>query len=263
MSELADERDFLLRSLADLDRERDDGNLDDAQYATLHADYTARAAGVLRAIERGESAATVRPPADRRSRRRAALVWSGVIAFAVLAAVSLSFALGARLPGQLASGNVGTQGGGGQGDAIARLEAAVQARPDDPAPHRALARAYLSQRAYAKALEQFDAVVRIVPDDVEAHAYGGWIVRLAGLPDEGLQRIQRAVDLDASYPDAHFFRGIIYLRDKGDPAAAIPEFQLYLAARPDGAQSDAVRQLLAGAVAATSGGVPSTTTTPR
>ena len=125
------------------------------------------------------------------------------------------------------------------------------------------ARAYLAQQAYAKALEQFDAVVRLVPNDVEAHAYGGWIVRLAGLPDEGLARIQRAVDLDASYPDAHFFRGIIYLRDKGAPAGAIPEFQLYLAARPDGPQSDAVRQLLAGAVAATSGDVPSSTTTPR
>ena len=51
-----------------------------------------------------------------------------------------------------------------------------------------------------------EELVRLVPNDVEAHAYGGWIVRLAGLPDEGLARIQRAVDLDASYPDAHFFR---------------------------------------------------------
>ena len=262
MSDLADERDFLLRSLDDLDRERAEGNLDDAQYASLHADYTARAAAVLRAMEHG-GAIPDDPARDPRATRRRVLTWVGIVGFAVLSAVMLSLALGARLPGQLASGNVGPGGGTTGASPVARLEAAVRARPDDPAPHRALARAYLAQQAYAKALEQFDAVVRLVPNDVEAHAYGGWIVRLAGLPDEGLARIQRAVDLDASYPDAHFFRGIIYLRDKGDPAAAIPEFQLYLAARPDGPQSDAVRQLLAGAVAATSGDVPSSTTTPR
>lgn len=262
MSDLADERDFLLRSLDDLDRERAEGNLDDDRYETLHADYTARAAAVLRALEPGGSA-PAEPTRDARSTRRRVLTWVGVVGFAVLSAVMLSLALGARLPGQLASGNVGSAGGTSAAAAIARLEAAVRARPDDPAPHRALARALLAQQRYAEALEQFDAVLRLAPDDVEAHAYGGWIVRLAGLPDEGLVRIQRAVDLDPTYPDARFFRGIILLRDRNDPAAAIPEFQLYLAARPDGPQSDAVRQLLAGAVAATSGGVPSSTTIPR
>ena len=80
---------------------------------------------------------------------------------------------------------------------------------------------------------------------------------------EADRRPQYAVTVGVRDRDARFFRGIIYLRDRGDPAAAIPEFQLYLAARPDGPQSDAVRQLLAGAVAATSGDVPSSTTTPR
>lgn len=260
MSDLADEREFLLRSLDDLDRERAEGNLDEDRYALLHADYTARAAAVLRAMEAG-GPAPAGPVRDPRATRRRLLTWIGIVGFAAVSAVVLSLAVGARLPGQLASGNVGESGGGTS--PVARLETAVRARPDDPGPHRALARAYLAQQAYAKALEQFDVVLRLVPDDVEAHAYGGWIVRLAGLPDEGLARIQRAVDLDAAYPDARFFRGIIYLRDRGDPAAAIPEFQLYLAARPDGPQSDAVRQLLAGAVAATSGDVPSSTSTPR
>lgn len=261
MSPLADERDFLLRSLADLEAERAAGAIDDETYDTLHADYTARAAAVLRAIERGDERAPT-AEADARAGRLRIGVWIGVVAFAVFAAVSLSFAMGARLPGQFVTGRApggATGAAGATGRAIAVLEARVRAAPEDPEAVKALARAYLAQQEYARALEQFVTLTRLTPDDPEPFAYSGWIARLAGLPDEGLPRIEQAIAIDASYPDARFFRGVILLRDRNDPAAAIPEFQLYLAAEPDGPQSDAVRGLLAQATAAVSGGVPSTT----
>ena len=260
---LANERDFLLRSLSDLDDERDAGNIDTEQYAILHADYTARCAAVLRSISESESGShrAIRSQGDSTqdtsARRRRFAVWVGVVAFALVTAVSLSFAMGARLPGQFVTGPAPSGAAGGA--SLAALEAAVKKSPGDIEAHRSLARAYLSQQRYADGLKEFDEVVRIAPNDTEAQAYGGWILRLAGLPDDGLVRIERALAIDYSYPDAHFFKGIIYLRDKSNPSAAIPEFQLYLAAVPDGGQSAAVRQLLAQAVAATSGGVSSTT----
>jgi tetratricopeptide (TPR) repeat protein len=173
--------------------------------------------------------------------------------------------MGARLPGQFVTGRApgGVSGAAGStARAVAVLEARVQANPSDPKAVKSLARAYLAQQAYAKALEQFVALTKLAPTDPEPFAYSGWIARLAGLPDEGLPRIEQAIAIDAAYADAHFFKGIIMLRDRNDPAAAIPEFQLYLVAAPDGPQSGAVRQLLAQAVAATSGGVPSSTTKP-
>ena len=264
---LVTERDFLLRSLSDLDDERDAGNIDAEQYAILHADYTARCAVVLRAIAGTSSGAGSNKSSQLKAqgdsaqeasaRRRRFAVWVGVVAFAVVTAVSLSFAMGARLPGQFVTGPAPSGSAGGA--SLAALEAAVKKNPADIEAHRSLARAYLSQQRYADGLKEFDEVVKLAPKDTEAHAYGGWILRLAGLPDDGLVRIERALEIDSSYPDAHFFKGIIYLRDKSNPSAAIPEFQLYLAAVPDGGQSAAVRQLLAQAVAATSGGVSSTT----
>lgn len=260
---LANERDFLLRSLSDLDDERDAGNIDEEQYATLHGDYTARCAAVLRSISESESGSrrVTRSQGDSTqdasSRRLRLVVWIGVVAFALVTAVSLSFAMGARLPGQFVTGPAPKGVAGGA--SVTALEAAVKKNPENIEAHRSLARAYLSQQRYADGLKEFDEVVRISPNDTEAQAYGGWILRLAGLPDDGLVRIERALVIDYSYPDAHFFKGIIYLRDKSNPSAAIPEFQLYLAAVPDGGQSAAVRQLLAQAVAATSGGVSSTT----
>lgn len=50
MSALEEDRNFLLRSLEDLEREREAGDLDEADYAALRDDYTARAAAVLRAL---------------------------------------------------------------------------------------------------------------------------------------------------------------------------------------------------------------------
>ena len=50
MSALEEDRDHLLRSLDDLEREREAGDIDDADYVTLRDDYTARAAAVLRAL---------------------------------------------------------------------------------------------------------------------------------------------------------------------------------------------------------------------
>ena len=49
--ELRGERDVLLASLEDLERERDAGDLSEEDYALLRGRYTARAAEVLRALE--------------------------------------------------------------------------------------------------------------------------------------------------------------------------------------------------------------------
>ena len=153
MSSLQDERDFLLRSLDDLESERAAGAIDDETYATLHADYTARAAAVLRAMRRGDDHVATEA-ADARAGRLKVGVWVGVVAFAVIAAVSLSYALGARLPGQLVTGKAPDAMGGAAGTtgrAVAVLEARVKANPTDPKAVKDLARAYLAQQQYAKA----------------------------------------------------------------------------------------------------------------
>ncbi len=57
LAELEEERRFLLRSLADLEREHDAGDVDVDDYQTLRDGYTVRAASVLRSIDDGRSTA--------------------------------------------------------------------------------------------------------------------------------------------------------------------------------------------------------------
>lgn len=82
------------------------------------------------------------------------------------------------------------------------------------------------------AMKLYDTILKRDPTQPVALAYRGWLVRLAGLKNEGLVYVDRAVASDPSYPDAHFFRGMMLWQDKKDPAGAVAEFRLFLANRP-------------------------------
>ena len=96
-----------MRSLDDLELEHESGGIDDESYAELHDDYTARAAAVdpdaarRRRRHAGAGAAARRHGA---SASRSLLV-AGVACSRCSPACRWPYALGARLPGQTASGN--------------------------------------------------------------------------------------------------------------------------------------------------------------
>jgi hypothetical protein len=112
--ELEDERTFLLRSLEDLDREHEAGDLSDEDHAVLRDGYVARAAEVLKSLDDGPAAPAAggagRRPRRARlrgaGRRRRVLVTAavavaiGCAVWAVVAETSI------RLPGESATGSV-------------------------------------------------------------------------------------------------------------------------------------------------------------
>jgi tetratricopeptide (TPR) repeat protein len=210
------ERDFLLRSLDDLDANRAAGDIDGQTYERLHADYTARAAAVIRALRDGVDA---RPAAAPVSRRRRLAVVGGLVVFAVLASVALAAALGAR-------------------------------RGDDPQAHLVRARSLLNSNKLVPALKEYAATARLDPKNAEARAYAGWILFLEGFPDDALKSLDAAVAADPTFADSHVFRGMVLFQAKNDPCHAVPELQQYLAAVKQTALRPRVEQVLATAVKA-------------
>ena len=130
-----EEREFLLRSLDDLESERAAGNIDDETYQRLHDDYTARAAITVRAMRDGQGDRRC-APSDRRPPRAGTGCSSsaGSIVFAVIAATTMAFALGARLPGDTITGN--SQRDGSQTSAKDRLAALEGGRREEPHERR-------------------------------------------------------------------------------------------------------------------------------
>jgi tetratricopeptide (TPR) repeat protein len=250
--ELEAERQFLLRSLADLEREHDAGDVDDADYETLRDGYTARAAAIIRELERG---AQPPAPAPRRSWGRTAAWIALVVAVAATAGV-----LVARSFGERSSGDASPTGGAGDPTLSGMLTEARSLVFED-------------QR---RALELYTEVLELEPDNVEAVTYRAWIVVLAsfGSADPAVQQraaataiadFDQAIELDPSYPDPHCFKAITAFRLLNEAAAARPEMDICLASNPPQDARDlalALSEQIDQALASPGSTLPPETTTP-
>ncbi len=231
--ELEAEREFLLRSLADLDDERDAGNVDVDTYAVLHADYTARAAAAVRRLAGHDVAVTVRAERPPGSRRLLTIALLGALVAAITLVVVVSVA--PRRPGQSLTGNdaSGTTATTVDLDAeYERLQAAVDADADDFAARMDLGLFLFQQREYAGATEHLANATRLRPDDVEAQSFYGWaawqLVQLAPegdgrdqLVDIAIEHLAEAVRLAPDDLTANTFYGVVLFRGANDPEAAI------------------------------------------
>jgi predicted anti-sigma-YlaC factor YlaD len=241
LAELEEERAFLLRSLDDLDREHEAGDIDDADYETLRDGYTARTAAVLRAIESEQIAR----PARRRANMRRVAAWAGlVVAVAVLAGVLVAWASGNRLPGDSSSGDI------------------TQNVTSELAEARSLQSSDLKG-----AIQRYDDVLKVEPDNAEALAYRGWLVVLVGnqakaadLVQTGEKSLQRAMQVAPSYADPFCFEAIVRFRMYNDAAGALPPVKQCLALNPPSEVAGLVQGLQQQITAALGGSA--TTTAP-
>jgi tetratricopeptide (TPR) repeat protein len=197
LAALEEQRDFLLRSLDDLEREHEAGDVDDHDYQALKDDYTARAARVIRSVEAHEQkmAAARRP----RSWRRTLLVGGGVVAFALVAGLLVAQAAGRRDTGEGMTGNV-------RETTRDQLDQAI---------------VLASQGDYEAAIEIEDEVLAEQPDNVEALTYKGWFQWRSG-DQTGVVTLIDATEADPDYPATHVFLAVAF-RDLDRPESALRE----------------------------------------
>jgi len=209
--ELRNERQFLLQSLHDLDREREAGDIDDLDYAALHDGYTIRAANVITQLDSGDYLTKKSP------RRTTRLKVLGIAVVVIVSAGGIGWfmatQLGQRLPGQSLSGGIA--------DSTASLLAQARAiNFSDP----------------AKAVDLYSQVLKTDPDNIEALTYRAWIIALIArdATDDlkvlafatSTEGLGRAISLDPHYPDAHCFLGIIRFRIAADAKGAQDELRI-------------------------------------
>jgi len=226
---LADERDFLLRSLTDLEAEFAAGDVDEDDYRELRDGYTARAAAVIRALATEEAPQAGRFRLGGR-RRLIAIVVTMALAGGLSWAVASSS--GQRLSGQQITGL-------DPRDEVSVLLAEARAGSmADPLAAAAL----------------YGAVIELDPDNVEALTYRGWTLALGAIrlsdADAAEQQFAAAVDslitaieTDPTYADPYCFLGIVQFRFAGDAEGAAPLIDGCLAANPPAEVRDLVQSL--------------------
>ena len=230
---LEDQRDFLLRSLADLRLELDAGDIEPRDYEAL----VVRDQGRLSAVEAElldldieeaaapDPATDAQPVAPARSRRRP--LWLAVIATVALTAgitLLVIHLASPRLPGQPETGSI-TQ----------NLTQEVQTQ-------LAEASALVdqgTQSSLAQALTVYRTVLTEDPDQPQALAETGWLEWEAGysvgdssLETTGKGLVQRSLKVEPNDYAAHLFLGTIELNQDHDPAAAVIQYDDFLSEHP-------------------------------
>lgn len=260
---LEEERAYLLGRLASLERDLDSGEIDPESAESLREDYVARAAGVLRSLERlaererAENAAE-KAPTEARSTGTSTSAPAGGRAdgdvdlagldeverlepgpflgrFGIVAAAGV-------LALVLVLGALAVSGGGTSRVAAASAgapSAATASNPRAVASELFQARTLENQGRDVQALQLFQQVLQADPRNPEALSYEGWLLREAGLSahnsslaSEGRASIQAAVAVDPGYPDAHALLGYILFVDDRDAAGAAAQFEMFLADHP-------------------------------
>jgi tetratricopeptide (TPR) repeat protein len=232
LAALEEERDFLLRSLSDLEAEFEAGDMEAADFEELRADYTVRAADVIRAIDDQQTA--MRAAAPSRSKGRVAAWFVGVVVFAVAAGWLLGQALGER----------------GVND---QLTGSIDLTPRE----QFLECQFLDQSgAINEANECYTELLEVAPENVEALAYKGWLLERTagsaeqlGADDEAAELrasarllLEQAVAVDPGYPDARAFR-VIISNSEGDREAACAEYQIFIDLDPPPFMQELVDQI--------------------
>jgi len=205
---LLEERDFLLASLDDLDREHAAGDIGDDDYHALKDDYTVRAAAVVRALDRHDAEALaadadrVGGGGSRGGRIRTVAISALVVAFALVVGFVIADNFGTRTSGE----SITSAGPSSNREKIAeaqQLEASGEAD------------------GLAEAARLYDEVLESDPENVDALTYKGWLLVRAGLA-EGMDLLDQAIALRPGYAPPHVFKAVA-LRNQGDPEGALAE----------------------------------------
>jgi tetratricopeptide (TPR) repeat protein len=275
---LTDEREFLQRSLADADREREAGDLSSEDHALLVARDRSRLAEVEGELTALDAAASATAPSDAAKSgtaiagrtkptqaerapmplwRRAGIVGSCLL-IAAGAVILVTHFVQARQPGQASSGSV----------TVSQAQLIEQ--------QLGQANTLDQQGSNKAALELYNKVLSEDPSNPAALAYAGflqWNVGrtsgVASLVRIGRAEIETAVKDSPNYFQGHLFYGLVLENQDHNDVAAVAQFNDFLADAPPAAELPQATPLVSGAYKVV--GVPlpsqfsagsSTTTTP-
>lgn len=240
---LADQVDFLRRSLLDARREHEAGDLSDEDYdvlvkrdsgrlaevqaelAALGSDLGARSEPGAPSVSK-ETGSSGADSASRRPMARWRKIGIGASCSLIAAGVVILVvhSVQARQPGQASSGSI----------TVSQAQRIEQQLAD--ATSLASAGGVKNDQA---ALVLFNDVLSTDPSNPAALAGAGWLMwnlgtssHVAGYTEDGRSEVTRAVHVSPTYYQAHLYLGLILANEDHNNAAAVVQFDQFLADDP-------------------------------
>jgi protein O-mannosyl-transferase len=117
-------------------------------------------------------------------------------------------------------------------DAIAQYQAALKIMPDDAESHSNLGNALAARERLDEAIEQYEEAVRIKPGYAAAHSNLGVALAKRGMLDQAVTHYEKALKIQPDYIEAHCNLGNALAR-LGRLDDAIAQYRKALELRPD------------------------------
>jgi len=245
--ELNEEKRTLYRALKEIEFDYRAGHLSEEDYQAIRARYEARAAQVLKELDRLEAR---RPKVKQRepvpavpSRARERRAWTrSPVAITAGAILLLLFGITVGLGVARYTQPDRTTVPPGS-----RLPDSTPSRPVPPemlAGMLQAARSSLFEGRYQEAIAAYQAVLKRDPKNVDALTHLALIVAIGGHTDPALESLDKALAIDSNYPPAYLYRGQILYEAKKDYRGAIAAWEKFVALVPQGEDRARVTQMI-------------------
>jgi tetratricopeptide (TPR) repeat protein len=117
-------------------------------------------------------------------------------------------------------------------NAIKEYQAVLRLAPNDPQAHINLGDCYYKQGQLDKARQEYQTALHLKPDNARGHYRLGLIYRKQEQWDKALQAFLNAVHLAPEHARAHYFLGLAYHMQRRQPEA-IREYKIALRLKPE------------------------------
>ncbi len=264
--ELEEEKSALYRALRELQFDHDAGHLSDPDYESLRERYETRTAALITELDalgparmrpagaKAASAPTPDPSARVAWTRKPLTLAAGAVVlviFGVIIGVNAArytepdqtmIPPGSGLPVPVPGAS--PVGPPPVGPPNVALEPGKPIPPEMLAGMLRAARQSLSDGRYSEAIAAYQAVLKRDARNVDALTHMALIVALGGHADTALETLDKALNIDPKYAQAHLYRGQVLFEQKQDYAGAVKSWERFLTLVPKGEDHDRVVALV-------------------
>ncbi len=124
--------------------------------------------------------------------------------------------------------------GGGEGNALAQIRTLSLVDPVEGA--LALADLYTAEKKFEQANEQYQEILKSMPDHIDAYLEAADYYRDRGDSERMQQAVEAAAKVVPSDRRLSYYRGVALVLEKKDPAVAENELHTYLRSVPDNSE---------------------------
>ena len=158
------------------------------------------------------------------------------ITITALIAIGLVIPLASLFQNQPSTGGANGTGAAQQTmqERLAELEDAAIKNPGDKTVLMDLAEAYVYTGNPEKAVQTYDQVLLVDPNQSDARYMIGYIYYMSGEYDKSVTRLQELIQKDPEYIDAHLLYGYVLGQGKKDYSGGIQELEKYVALAREG-----------------------------